>query len=79
MKIEVKTVRELMQHLGGQSETSRKIDVTQNAISYWCKTGRISSKYWKALIKVGADLGIELTPEDLMEIMLHEHRNRGHI
>ena len=77
MKIEVKTVRELIQHLGTQKGIGQRLGVTQAAVGRWGKVGRIRSIYWKELISIGADLGIELTPEDLMEIMLREHRNRG--
>ena len=77
MKIEVKTVRELIQHLGTQKGIGQRLGLSQAAVGRWGKVGRIRSIYWKELISIGADLGLELTPEHLMGIMLHEHRNRG--
>jgi hypothetical protein len=77
MKIEIKSVRELIQHLGSQTAVAKKIGLTQGAVSQWAVTGRIMPKHWKAVIKIAGELGFELTAEDLMQIMLREHRNRG--
>jgi len=77
MKIEITSVRELIKHLGSQAAVAKKIGLTQGAVSQWAVTGRIMPKHWKAIIKIAAELGFELTPEELMQIMLREHQNRG--
>jgi len=77
MKIEIKSVRELIKHIGSQAAVAKKIGLTQGAVSQWAVTGRIMPKHWKAIIKIAGELGFELTPEELMQIMLREHQNRG--
>ena len=77
MKIEIKSVRELIKHIGSQAAVAKKIGLTQGAVSQWAVTGRIMPKHWKAIIKIASELGFELTPEELMQIMLREHQNRG--
>jgi len=77
MKIEIKSVRELIKHIGSQAAVAKKIGLTQGAVSQWAVTGRIMPKHWKTIIKIAGELGFELTPEELMQIMLREHQNRG--
>lgn len=79
MKIEINTVAELTKFLGTQKGIGQRLGLSQAAVGRWGKVGRIRSIYWKELISIGADLGLELTHEHLMEIMLREYRNRGHI
>jgi hypothetical protein len=51
---------------GGQSALARLVGKRQSTVQHWASTGNIPAKWHKELLRVAADRGISLRPEELV-------------
>jgi hypothetical protein len=64
----------LIEALGGRTFVAEQLDIDRSTISRWCQPhptgtdGQIPVRYWKAIMALGRQSGVEITLSDLSGI-----------
>lgn len=64
----------LIEALGGRTFVAEQLDIDRSTISRWCQPnptgtdGQIPVRYWKAIMALGRESGVEITLSDLSGI-----------
>lgn len=66
----------IIEALGGRTYVAEQLDIDRSTISRWCQPhpggtgGQIPTRYWKSIIAIGREAGVDLTLSDLSGIRL---------
>ncbi len=66
MNDNMSSAERIIRRFGGQSALAKLLGKRQSSIQYWAKTGRVPSKWHEPLMKLAAEKGIALSPEDFV-------------
>jgi DNA-binding transcriptional regulator YdaS (Cro superfamily) len=72
----MRNIKEVIDALGGYIKVAARIGINKNTVNAWRGRNSMPAKYDKIIVRMAADLSVDITPELLSDIRYFKEGSR---